>query len=241
MRCRLVLAVACLLFASSAFAEGKPTPKIDTKNVAGTVKWLCQNFETGFTETKLKKCSEKDSASDNAYHQCLEVLNSGLGQKRLTFSGVAAQNCIKAQKSYVMDPGKARRQAMHAVCAPAVVGLKVKGDACESPLDCRPTLACIGVKGSSAGKCTKPLAAGENCDTDLLGGSAYIRLLQQNRGVCGAGLVCSEDTGKPRVCVEQGKVNDPTFQQNAGGACTDSGQCKGVCASGKCKAVCGSG
>ncbi len=241
MNCRLLLAASCLLFGTSAFAKEKLSPKVDPKKITGSVKWLCHNFETGFAEAKLKKCGEKDKVSDNAYHQCLEVVNSGLGQKRLTFSSSAAQKCIPAQKFYVKEPGKASRQAMHVACAPAVVGLRAKGDTCESPLDCGPDLACIGFKGSSAGKCAKPLAEGDNCDTDLLGGSAYIGLLQENRGVCGPGLFCSEEIGKPRVCSEHGKVNDPTFQQSAGSSCMDSGQCKGVCESGKCKAVCGSG
>ncbi len=215
--------------------------KVDPKTVPGTVKWLCQNFEKGFDEAKIAKCKATSKASDKAYHQCLEVVNSGVGQKRLQFFGPAAEKCIAAQKSYTQKPGKDSRNAMRDICATAVKGSKAKGETCESPLDCLDGLACLGVKGASAGKCATPLAEGEACDTDLLGASSYIGLLQEAHAICAPGLFCSETLGKPRVCTAESKSDDPAFHQSAGAACRDSGQCKGVCDSGKCKAVCGSG
>jgi hypothetical protein len=235
------------LATAPVFAKGK----VDPKTVPGTVKWLCDTYENAFILARLSHCGAKEKAVEpaksfakaagNNYHQCLEVVNSGLGQKRLAFSGAAAKKCASAQKAYLKTPDRGLRQTMLDACAGAVKGLKSKNDACESPLDCGPGLRCDGVKGASPGKCVKALGDGDACDTDLLGASSLVGLLQESHPVCGPGLVCSETSGKPRTCVEAFKTAPPQFRQAAGSACKDSGQCKGLCQSGTCKAVCGSG
>lgn len=181
--------------------------KVDPKTVPGTVKWLCDNFERGFANAKFPGCKATGKSSDNAYHQCLEVANSGVGQKRLKFSAPQAKNCIAKQKLFVKDPTKESRKALLDACAESLKGTKAKGDACESPLDCVDGLACIGVKGGSPGKCVTPLPEGEGCDTELLGASVFIGILQEAHPVCAAGLYCSETPGKPRVCAPAGKVD----------------------------------
>lgn len=228
-----------LFVVCSLTAEGKG--KVDPQTIPGTVKWLCRNFETELSSGRFKGCKDKALGVENAYHQCLEVLNSGLGQKRLSFSGVDAQKCVSAAQAYAHKPAKDSRAAMLASCSAAVRGNRGKDEACESPLDCAGGLACLGVKGASPGKCGKPLGEGESCDTDFLGGSAYVAVLQESRPACGPGLTCTAPMGKPLACSETAKATELSFGLSAGAECKDSGQCKGICIAGKCQAVCGSG
>lgn len=245
-------ALTLALVAAPAFAKPK-APVKDTKDVPGTVKWFCAQYETAFANARLAACSATDRKASQAkafateasheQQQCLEVINSALGQKRQRFHSDLAKRCIAAHVVFAKDPTGAHRAAATEACREVVHGLKATGESCESPLDCGDGLSCIGPKGAPPGTCVAPLAEGENCDNDVLGASSFVSFMQRGRNLCAAGLHCSQELNAARACVkdkpEGAKTDGP--RQAAGAHCQDDGDCKGLCRAGVCAAVCGSG
>jgi hypothetical protein len=250
-----LLALLPMTFASPVLAKGKPTPKsakVDTKDIPGTVKWFCAQYENAFTDARLKSCSAKERQAQPALwfvttaahnqQQCLEIINSALGQKRQQFRQAEAKICITAQQAFARAPDAAHRLAAKLACSSVVAGLRATGESCESPLDCAAGLSCVGPKGAPPGSCVPPLAEGENCDTDVFGASSFMTFMQGERRLCAAGLHCASAPGAAMACVrDSAPAKAPAARQAAGGACVDDGDCKGLCKAGVCAAVCGSG
>jgi hypothetical protein len=192
------------------------------------VKWFCANFEEAETTARYGGCDSARSdgdasraldASTRARQQCVELINSGISQKRHRFHADAAKRCIDAQKALITDParGRARHEAVIAACAGVVEGLLASGQSCESSLDCPAGLACLGQKGAPPGVCKARLDAGSACDDELLGGSHFYAAATASRSSCAAGLHCSAAGGE-LVCAKDAG-------DGAKCAGTDPGEC----------------
>ena len=201
---------------------------------------------------------------DHAKHQCMELLSGPLAAKRLRFDAERARACVTARRAFVDDPGRpeARRAAMAAACDKATVGRRLNGEACGSALECVAGLACITGGRDGNGICAEPLKAGASCSTDQVNASAFAATIGATRSVCGRGSHCAtasldsrcaKDLPAGAACggLDLGECG-PGFRcsdhackledhANAGAACKQDSDCRGVCDKGTCAARCGSG
>jgi len=160
-----------------------PSPALAASSAAdkGSVKWFCHHIEAA--ADKAAKGSKTDQSGRGA-QQCIEVINSGVAQKRFQYHADVAAKCIH-------DP---------ATCPGVLSGNVQAGSSCESSLDCQLPLVCIGPKGGPPGQCSKALASGQSCN-DEIGAGRFFSLALAKRSVCAIGTHCAVKAGAADTCV----------------------------------------
>ena len=167
-----------------------PVPAFAAPQAAAmTVKAFCDGLADA---TGGNGAGGSDQARQRRRQQCIELLNSGLSQKRLTFSQTAAATCLKSARETdaAASPNSA---SLVGPCTQVVTGLQGQGAACESTLDCRSALVCRGARGGPPGTCQGPLKEGDPCDEEQLGASGFYALVTAGRGVCGPKARCQSE------------------------------------------------
>ena len=227
---KLVPLALALLLTPQVFAA--PKQKAAPAAAPGTAKAFCDAFEHAEAEAQLAACpsdAKLKEKTERAVHQCIELLNSGVSQKRQIFSASAAKGCLSAEKAFAADPTRPRylHDAVRGACAFVVNGLVEEGKECESALDCKDGLTCVGAKGAPPGKCTQRLAAGGACDDEQLGGSRFYVAATSSRAVCGPGLHCGMK-GSELVCLSNsvaGQACEPDASACGPGMRCINGRC----------------
>lgn len=159
-------------------------PKADAADAApGSPSWLCDSLEQTPTHRQ----------------QCLDALMAGVADKRIRFDRTEARRCHAAHVAYIKAPTEAGFNVARQACGKAVVGQRATGAACDSAMDCREGLVCVGV-GEIHRRCQPPIKRGAPCDEDILNATTLAALLTKGRGICGENAACRIKKGE-RVCV----------------------------------------
>ena len=161
-----------------------PLPGLAATSAAdkGSVKWFCHQIEA--VADKAAKRPKGDQ-SQRGVQQCIEVINSGVAQKRFHYHADVAAKCVH-------DP---------ATCPDVLSGNVQAGGSCESSLDCQLPLVCLGPKGGPPGQCSKALASGQTCN-DEIGAGHFFSLALAKRSVCAIGTHCAQHPGAADSCVK---------------------------------------
>lgn len=147
----------------------------------GSPKWFCDSLEDQ---------DPKSPQAAAARQQCLDVLMAGVAEKRIHYRKENAKACLKANNAYRKDTSKANLAQARTTCASVVEGMKAKGAACDSVLECKLGLTCVGITGGPPGVCAPQLKEGASCDDSSLNGTVLFSLVGATRAVCVRGTSC---------------------------------------------------